>query len=168
MQNLRDSLAEVSGDRAFADEFFDRYIQGREVVDYETLLGRAGMLLRKRYPRRAWIGPVRLSIDRGGARIASPTIEDTPAHVAGLDQDDEIVSLDGEAIGTPAGLDDILQRHAPGDRLQVRIRRRGATETLTLTTTEDPRLELVPTDTNRPLTQSERKLRDEWLASRIR
>ncbi|MSO56534.1 MAG: M61 family peptidase [Acidobacteria bacterium] len=118
-QDLRDALAKVSGGRAFASEFFDRYIQGREVADYETLLGRAGMLLRKRYPQRAWIGPVRLSVDRGRARIAFPTIEDTPAHAAGLDQDDEIVSFDGESIGTPAGLDDILRRHAPGDELLV-------------------------------------------------
>ena len=47
---------EVAGDRAFADDFFDRYIEGREVTDYETLLGRAGMLLGKRRPERAWIG----------------------------------------------------------------------------------------------------------------
>ena len=50
MQDLRRVLADVSGDRAFADDFFDRFIQGREVVDYAPLLSRAGLVLRKRNP----------------------------------------------------------------------------------------------------------------------
>jgi predicted metalloprotease with PDZ domain len=168
MQDLRDRLAEVSGDRAFANEFFDRYIEGHEVVDYETLLGKAGMLLRKSNPRRAWIGPVRLSFTRGAARISAPTTEDTPAYIAGLDQADELVSFDGEVIGTQARLDEVLQRHRPGDELRVRIRRRGVMQDVTVTVQEDPRLELVPTETNRPLTPSEKNLRDAWLSSRTR
>ena len=51
MQDARDCLAEVSGDREFADEFFDRYIQGRDVVDYAALLEKAGLLLRASRPR---------------------------------------------------------------------------------------------------------------------
>jgi predicted metalloprotease with PDZ domain len=109
---------------------------------------------------------VRLSFDRGKARVSSPTIEDTPAHVAGLDEDDELVLFDGEAIATATRIDDILQRHKPGDEVPVRIRRRGVLLDLKVTTQEDPRLELVPTETNRPLTASERGLRDNWLKSR--
>ena len=41
MDDLKRALAEVSGDAAFADDFFSRYIQGHEVVDYQTLLARA-------------------------------------------------------------------------------------------------------------------------------
>ena len=43
LPDLRRVLADVSGDRAFADEFFDRFVQGREVVDYAPLLARAGL-----------------------------------------------------------------------------------------------------------------------------
>jgi predicted metalloprotease with PDZ domain len=166
MQDARECLAEVSGDRAFANEFFDRYIQGRDVVDYATLLGKAGLLLRNRNPRRAWIGPLRLNFDRDGARVSLPTIEETPAYLAGVDQDDEIVLFDGEAVGSSARMDEILQRHKPGDVLKVRIRRRGAPLDLTIATQEDPRLELIPTENNRPLTPSERSLRDAWLKSK--
>ena len=49
----RSALAEVSGDAAFADDFFARYIQGHEVVDYARLLARAGLVLRPRFPGRA-------------------------------------------------------------------------------------------------------------------
>ena len=78
MQDLRNVLADVSGDRAFADDFFDRFVQGREVVDYAPLLARAGLILRKRNPGRPWIGDVSLDFSNGTPRIAVPTVEDTP------------------------------------------------------------------------------------------
>jgi predicted metalloprotease with PDZ domain len=166
IEDARSCLADVSGDRAFANDFFDRYIQGREVVDYETLLGKAGLLLRKRNPRRAWIGPLRLSVEAGSARVSSPTIEGTPAYAAGLDEDDEVTMLDGEALRSAAQVEEILRRHKPGETLHVRIRRDRAPLDLVITTAEDPRLELVPAEGNRPLTLSERTLRDAWLKSR--
>lgn len=46
--DLKATLAEVSGDAAFAADFFERYIEGRDVVEYATLLSRAGFLLRPR------------------------------------------------------------------------------------------------------------------------
>ncbi len=73
MQDLRNVLAEVSGDRAFADDFFDRFVQGRDVVDYAPLLARAGLMLRKRNPGRPWIGDVSLDFANGTPRIAAPT-----------------------------------------------------------------------------------------------
>jgi predicted metalloprotease with PDZ domain len=166
MQDARDCLAEVSGDRAFADHFFDRYVQGREVLDYETLLGKAGLVLRKRNPRRAWIGPLALKFDTRSARVASPTIEDTPVYAAGLDEDDELLMLDGEALVSLARLDEIVQRHKPGDTLHARIRRGGLTMDLVITVQEDPGLELVPAERSRALTPSERALRDAWLGSK--
>jgi predicted metalloprotease with PDZ domain len=166
LRDLRDRLSDVSGDRTFADDFFDRYVEGRDVVDYETLLGKSGMLLRGRNPGRAWIGLLNLNFDRGNARISSPTIEDTPAYVAGLDEDDELLSVDGEAIGTPDRVDEILRRHAPGDQLRVAVRRTGVTQDLIVTTEGDPTLELVPAEGNRPVTPSERRLRDQWLSSK--
>jgi predicted metalloprotease with PDZ domain len=166
MQDLRDTLAAVSGERTFADDFFDRYVQGRDVVDYKTLLGRAGMLLKKRNPLRAWIGALTLNFDRGRASVATPSVEGTPAYAAGLDEGDELVSIAGEPIGAAGRIDEILRRHAPGETLRMTIRRAGVTQDLIVTSVEDPTLELVPTEINRPLTQSERFLRDAWLNSK--
>ena len=107
-----------------------------------------------------------MNFDRGAARIARPTIEDTPVYVAGLDQDDEVLSIDGQAIAVQGRVDEVLRRHAPGDKLRVAIRRRGAVQNLIVTTAEDPTLELVPAEVSRPLTAAERRLRDEWLSSK--
>jgi predicted metalloprotease with PDZ domain len=43
---VKDVLTEVSGDRAFAVDFFARFIQGHDVPDYRGLLARAGLVLR--------------------------------------------------------------------------------------------------------------------------
>jgi hypothetical protein len=45
---VRKTLAEVAGDEAFAMDFFERFIEGRDVADYAQLLSRAGFLLRQR------------------------------------------------------------------------------------------------------------------------
>src|SRR4029453_5787286 len=48
MDDLKAVLAEVSGDRAFADGYFSRFIQGHEVVDYGAPLAPAGFAMATR------------------------------------------------------------------------------------------------------------------------
>jgi predicted metalloprotease with PDZ domain len=166
MADLRDRLAEVSGDRAFADGFFDRFIQGREVADYRTLLEHAGLLLRSRNTGRAWIGQMTLEFDHGLARISSPLLENTPAYRAGLDEDDEVASIDGEPVTGQDRLDEIIRRYRPGAPVRFVIRRRGVQQEISVPTEEDPRLEIVPLETERQLTDAERQMRDAWLGSK--
>jgi predicted metalloprotease with PDZ domain len=165
--DLRDRLADVSGDSTFAAEFFNRYIHGREVPDYQTLLARAGLVLRKRNPGRAWIGPLALDFDRGGGRVTAPTLDGTPVYVAGLDRGDELLSIDGMSIASADRVEDIVRRHKPGDSLRATIRRQGVSQELTISVQEDPHLEVVPAErTGRQPTPSERAFRDAWLSSK--
>lgn len=168
LQDLRAVLADVSGDRAFADDFFDRFVQGRDMLDYGPLLARAGLVLGPRNRGRPWIGPVSLDFTSGAPLVAAPTIEDTPAYAAGLDRGDELVSFDGIAISGRSRLDEAVQRRRPGDRARLAIRRRGTPQELTVTIGEDPRLQLVPVErTGRALTSDEREFRRRWLGSRL-
>ncbi|HUP41370.1 MAG TPA: PDZ domain-containing protein [Vicinamibacterales bacterium] len=166
-QDLRRVLADVSGDRAFADDFFDRFVHGRELVDYTPLLSRAGLVLRKRNPGRPWVGDLSLDFSDGTPRVAAPTTEDTPLYAAGLDREDELLTFDGVTITGPSRLDEAIQRRRPGDTVRVSIRRRGVAQELTLTVADDPRLQLVPVErTGRQLTAAERAFRSSWLASK--
>jgi predicted metalloprotease with PDZ domain len=101
LADLRDRLADVSGDRATADDFFNRFIEGREVVDYARLAGRAGLLLRKRRPRHAWIGALGLERAGGAVKIDRLVPFGSPAYAAGLEQDDVVVSVGGRAVASP-------------------------------------------------------------------
>ncbi len=46
IDDLKTVLGSVSGDAAFAQDFFARYVEGHEVPDYTRLLGRAGILVK--------------------------------------------------------------------------------------------------------------------------
>jgi predicted metalloprotease with PDZ domain len=166
-QDLRRVLADVAGDRAFADDFFDRFVQGREVVDFTPLLARAGLVLRKRNPGRPWIGDMSLDFGDGTPRVGAPTMEDSPLYAAGLDRGDELLTFDGVTITGPSRLEEAVQRRRPGETVRVSIRRRGVAQELTLIVAEDPRLQLVPVErTGRQPTAAERAFRNAWLASK--
>ena len=167
VDDLKKVLADVAGDSEFASDFFDRFVHGRDVLDYTPLLARAGLILQKRRPGRPWIGPLGLEFGNGAARVVAPTLEDTPAYAAGVDRDDELLSFDGVAVSGRSRLDEAIERHRPGDMVRLTIRRRGVTRDLTLTVGEDPRLQLVPAErTGRALSTAESEFRRRWLGSK--
>jgi predicted metalloprotease with PDZ domain len=169
VEDLRAVLADVSGDKGFAGEFFTRFVRGRDIADYEALLEPAGFVLRRRNPGRAWMGPVPIELTRTGARVMDQTIEDTPAFAAGLDRDDELITVDGIAMNGSSRLEDIIQRRKPGDTVRMTIRRRGETRDLAVTLADDPTLQLVPVErTGRAPSAAERQFRDRWLGSQLR
>jgi predicted metalloprotease with PDZ domain len=166
LKDARERLAEVSGDRKFADDFFDKYIEGREAADYTRLLARAGFVFRKRNPGAAWIGSI--STD-GNGMITNLVPWGTPAFHAGLDQGDVIVDVNGKSVGA-GGLEGTLKKQKPGDRVTITYKRRGgATGTATITLKEDPALEAATVEsTGGTLTADQKAFRDSWLGSKVR
>ena len=160
--DAEETLASVSGDRAFAHDFFARYIQGHDVADYPRLLARAGFAVRKRHPGRAWLGDLRLD-SRDGLRVAALVSPTWPIYAAGLDEDDALQSIGGQRI---AGADDLataVQKHKPGDTVQVVfVDRTGVAKTASVTLAEDPHTEVVPVDAA-SLTAAQKAFRDGWL-----
>src|SRR5439155_407151 len=156
------TLAEVSGDRAFAHDFFARYIQGHDVADYSRLLTRAGFEVRKRNPGRAWLGDIRLD-GRNGVRVGNLVAPAWPIYSAGVDQDDELLQMDGRRIGNDGDLSSTLQRHKPGDRVAVNFKdRTGVAKTATITLGEDPHIDVVAVGP----TPAQRAFREKWLGSK--
>ncbi len=164
LADAEETLAGVSGDRAFAREFFAKYIEGRDVADYERLLGRAGVTLRRRNAGRAWLGDVKYEM-RNGARVASIVSPSWPVYAAGLEQDDEVTEIDGRPIRSENDAAAALQRHRPGDRVQVVfVDRTRLTRRPTVTLAEDPHLEAVPIEAaGGTMTSAQRAFRDRWL-----
>ena len=184
LKDARDRLAEVSGDRRFADEFFDRYIEGRELPDYARLFARIGLVLRKRNPGGAWAGILDQPFGggrgrRGGAGAAPagsngvtiPALVNwgTPAFKAGLEEGDVIAALDGTGTPSVEQLQSVLRAHKPGDRIAVEFTRHGTAHRTTLTLADDPAVEAVTLEsTGGTLTADQKAMRDAWLASKQR
>jgi predicted metalloprotease with PDZ domain len=161
LDDIRDRLAEVSGDRAFADDFMKRYVIGREAIDYARVARFVGVRVRKARPGAAWMGD--LAIQNGGATIARLVDPGSPAYEAGLEQDDTITSLDGRTVSSAQDIQQILGAHKPGDRIPVAFTRRNGPATTTIALAEDPTIvfELDPNATPEQVKQ-----RDAWLTSR--
>jgi predicted metalloprotease with PDZ domain len=165
MDDAEARLAEVSGDRHFAQDFFARYIRGRDVADYAALLSRAGLVLRKVNPGRAWWGATRLELRAGSVHLAEAPALETPIYQAGLDIGDELRTIDGARIVSADDVAGVLRRHRPGDALAVVfVDRSGGERKSRVVLAEDPRLELVTIEsTGMALTPAQKTFRERWL-----
>jgi predicted metalloprotease with PDZ domain len=169
IEDLRLVLGEVTGDQAFADDFFARYIQGHEAVDYEALLAHAGILVRKAATDRPTLGQAFFQVRDNQLIVASSTLIDTPLYEAGLDRLDQIVTLDGEPIASTEQMTRIVQRHKPGDTVPIQYFSRGETRTATITLVEDPLLEVVLFESaGEEVTPEMQTFRRSWLQSKAR
>jgi predicted metalloprotease with PDZ domain len=167
--DLKAVLATVAADARFADDFFARYIQGRDVVNYEGLLARAGFVLRLVSPGRATAGPLRLADNGGRPRMVEPARLDSPIYNAGLDRDDVILAIGGRNVKSEADVHDLIAGHKPGDEVSIAYERRGQRMTGMLRLVQDPRIEIVTTEsTGRSMTAAQQRFRDMWLGSRAR
>ena len=159
------TLAAVSGDRAFARDFFARYILGHDVADYGRLLARAGFTMRKRNPGRAWLGDLRL--ERGGPHVSTLVGPTWPIYTAGIDQDDELQQIDGQKITGDGDVAAVMQRHKPGDAVPVVfVDRTGVAKTASVTLVEDPYVDVVAVEFAGTLAAAQKAFRDRWLGAK--
>ena len=157
-------LAGVAGDDAFARDFFARYINGREVVDYARLLRQAGVLLRPAAPGRASLGALPLG---GGMRVVRSTAYGSPLHAAGIDRDDAITSFDGRRVASASDLRRLAGSKRPGDRVRLGFRRLGRDVETTVTLADDDRIEIVAAEsTGASLSPAQQAFRRSWFGSR--
>jgi predicted metalloprotease with PDZ domain len=167
MADAEETLASVSGDRAFAHDFFARFIQGHDVADYARLLARAGFAVRKRNPGGAWLGDVRLNA-RNGARVANLIAPTWPAYRAGLDEDDELHLVDDRPINGEGDLSAVLRQHQPGDSVPITFTSRtGKPTTSRVVLAEDPHIEIIPAESaGGSLTEAQKAFRRAWLGAK--
>ena len=125
-------MAEITGDERFANRFFDSYINGQELPDYESLLSNAGLLLRKSNAGNATLGQVSLDFEGKSALIANNTIIGSPLYMAGADRGDQIVYVAADStaerrVVEPGFQDDenmeIIEGVSVGERIVVKGQR---------------------------------------------
>jgi len=161
-------LGAVSGDPAFADDFFTRYIQGHEVVNYARLLADAGLVVRPRAPQSGFAGELHLQDGPGGVRIGAAVPAGTPAYQAGLERDDVLTQVGGASVTRADDIDTAVRGARPGTPLAVTYLHRGRGQPIsaTIRVIADPRLEIVPAEqAGQGLTDAQRRVRDAWLRS---
>lgn len=167
--DIEETLGELTGDRIFAQRFFQSYIHGSELPDYTTLLGQAGFLIRRPAAQQPWMGDTRLSALDGEVIVAGPTTVGTPMYQVGLAAGDRILSLDSIRVATEADVARALAASRSGAVMRVTWRSRDGERSGTMTLRGNPRVEVVPyEDAGRTPTEEQLAFRRAWLSSKQR
>ncbi|CAN5231623.1 M61 family metallopeptidase [soil metagenome] len=178
--DLQADLAKLTKNPKFAADFFSRYIYGAEKNNYEALLAKAGLLLRKRAPGKAWAGQLGAGQRRGssgqantggaaGIPIVSSTVMGTPVYKAGLDAGDVILKADGKELKDMQAFNDAVAAKKIGDKIAITYKNRTGEHETTLTLEESPMLEVVPYEkAGKELTKEQEAFRNSWLLSKVK
>jgi predicted metalloprotease with PDZ domain len=178
--DLQNDLGKVTNNPKFAADFFKRYIYGTDKNNYEELLAKAGLVLRKAQPGKAWAGSLAVTPGRGragqaramgaeGLPILSSTIIGTPVYKAGLDAGDIILKTDGQTITDQKSFADVLAGKKPGDKVTVNYKNRTGAHETTIVLEESPYLEVVTYEkAGKQLSKEQETFRNNWLQSKVK
>lgn len=165
-EELQQILGEMTS-TAFAEDFFRRYVFGKELMAYEPLLAQAGLLVRQARARHGYLGKMKYNFTDSGATLKGPAILDTPLYRAGLDKGARVIELDGKSIISEANFNEVIESHQPGDAVPIVFEQRGIEKRTTITFVEDPTIEVVPFEhVSQSLAAAMEKMRRQWLGSK--
>jgi predicted metalloprotease with PDZ domain len=142
-------------------EIFDDYAATVKDWDYARYLGFAGLTIDTE-PGTApgpWFGAA--TQDQNGSPVVSSVEPDSPASLAGLSAQDEIVALDGARV-TQRSLAGTINARKPGEKVKVLYARRGAVHEaeVTLGKKTDRSFRITPLANPTP---QQKALLDGWL-----
>ncbi len=169
LDDLENTLGELTDSTEFASDFFDRHIYGTEMVDLKPLLANAGFLLEKENPGAAVItfGGTGIDFEAENPTISNNTTVGSPLYKAGIDRGDVILSLGGQSLSNAQQFQRMLAGHAPGDSLAIGFESLGEEYESTLVLAEDQTLQMVPYEqAGMELTDEMSAFRKAWLGSK--
>jgi predicted metalloprotease with PDZ domain len=143
--------------------FWAGAVEGTAELDYREALDTLGLRFHAPAaldrPARAWLG---MSTRTDAGRLVVTQVRrETPAYVAGLNVDDEIIAIDDFRVRADQ-LTERLDAYKPGDRVMLLVARRDQLLRLPITFGEEPprrwRLDLDPSATD-----AQRQQRTRWL-----
>jgi predicted metalloprotease with PDZ domain len=170
LDDLEQSLAEVTGSTEFATHFFDEYIRKGKYINVKPLLAQAGFLLQKAHPGEAVIsfGRAKIKYEDGKATISGNTEVGSPLYKAGLDVNDVIKSVDGKKIVNARDMKKLLAAHEPDDEVNIKYESLGEQYDTTIRLAENPELEVLTYEqAGMELTDEMRAFRRDWLGSKV-
>jgi predicted metalloprotease with PDZ domain len=177
--DLQTDLGKVTKNPKFAADFFNRFINGFEKNNYEALLAKAGLLLRKAEAGKAWAGSLSGAGRRGrggqarstgseGIPILTSTTIGSPVYKAGLDAGDLLLKADGAALKDEKAFYDLVAAKEIGDKMVITYRNRTGQHEAIVVLEENPVLEVVTFEkAGKELSSAQKTFRYSWLSSKI-
>ena len=175
---MQETLAGIS-DAGFAAEFFTKYVNGHDPIDYAGLFAKAGYDLKNPNEGKPTLGIFSGSFSARGMPAQSGdnnklvidrnTLKGTAAYLAGLDITDEVLQLDETQVKSISDVNNFLQMKKPGDAVLITYKHRGIERKTTATFQEQKGVILVPFEqSGKMVTPDMQKIRDSWFTSHIK
>lgn len=122
------------------DDFFAKYVRGREDIDYDSIVNPFGLQMKVTTPNanRAYIGAD--TVEENGRLNIRTVPANTPAYEQGLNTGDQIVAIDGYRAST-AFLTSYLNEKKPNDKVKLSIFRFDKLSEMTFTLGSNDRRE---------------------------
>lgn len=176
--DLQKVLATFTNNPKFAADFFNRYVNGIEKNDYAALLAKAGYLVRKAQPGKAWTG-ISATALRGrsgqartvgvGFAITTNSPIGSPIYKAGIDAGDVILKADGKDIADGASFAEVVATKKPGDKVSISYSNRTGQHQVELVLEENPTFEVVTFEkAGQQPTADQLAFRNNWLSSKAK
>ena len=168
ISDLQNVLAKTTN-KAFADDFFSRYVHGIEKNDYVKLLNKAGLVLRRASPDQASLGMLRLVPSGGKLKVNMNTLKGSAAYEAGMDDGDFFLKINNDELKTPADLNTLLSKYKPGEEVSLTFEHRNEVNIAKVQLQENNAFEVVLIEkTGQKLTPEMAKFRASWLDSQVK
>ena len=117
MDDMERIAVELAGDAMRS--FFTRYVRGAAPLDWETMLGYAGLVVKPvEGSQRVWLGIT--PVEQGGKTVVRQVVAGSPAYDAGVNSGDEILALNGYRVRS----NDLVQRIGemnPGEKVKLSL-----------------------------------------------
>ena len=167
LQDLENCLAETTGSSEFAELIFQHHINGREPLDYESLVAAAGLKLRKVHPGKAWIGNDHVEPSSDGIKLSDVALHGSPLYAAGLDQGDQIARCDGKTLKKAEDFQFCVEKHSPGENIALEYISRAGFRKIAVAAGEDPAVEIVTFEkVGFEVSPTVKSFRSSWLGSK--
>jgi len=166
VSDLRIALGGFTRDTTFANDFFRRYVEGREVPDFGKLFEPAGFHLAVDSTDSPFLGA---SLDNDTSKVfVNWSQEGGSAFDAGLASGDYIVAIDGTPAVSIDSVNAIIERHKVGDVVQLDVEEKLVRKTIPMTIRGRRGMKIVSYETaGIPITDAIRSFRKSWLGSKM-
>lgn len=161
IRDLEATLVEYAGEE-FATDFFDRFIFDSEMPDYESLLRDVGVNFAFEDSRKADLGGNIRPVN-GVWKLTSNAKIGSPLYNAGIEVEDEIISIGGKKLEDVESIDEILDRRRPGQTVDVVFSRWGEEKRVRV---ELAALNRYETEINSRANRTQRSNMRKWLGSK--
>lgn len=141
--DLQKAVGEVTGDKDFAQTFFDLYIYDSQLPNIQKLLSEFGIILSQRFPDEAQIKRLSVEFNEKGAQVRGLVLKGTALYKAGLNQGDIITAINGTPITSEEDYKKVVDRIKVGNAYSIKYLQNGIPVTSSFTAQQNPTLEVL-------------------------